>query len=108
MLDVLICGAGPVGSFFANLMDQFGHTYRIIDSDTLEGRLGQSRALLLTARSLEIMEDRGIAREILSHALLSRGLRLHSDTKQVCLSATWFGHDDKEQIKKLIDPYSLY
>ncbi|KAI9288478.1 FAD binding domain-containing protein [Umbelopsis sp. AD052] len=83
MLDVLICGAGPVGLFFANLMDQFGHTYRIFDSDTLEGRLGQSRALLLTARSLEIMEDRGIAREILSHALLSRGLRLHSDTKQL-------------------------
>ncbi|KAI8582935.1 hypothetical protein K450DRAFT_225548 [Umbelopsis ramanniana AG] len=83
MLEVLICGAGPVGSFFANLMEQFGHTYRIIDSEPIEARLGQSRALLLTARTLEVMEDRDIAREILSRALLSRGIRLHSDTKQL-------------------------
>ncbi|KAI9283870.1 FAD binding domain-containing protein [Umbelopsis sp. AD052] len=83
MLDVLICGAGPVGSFFANLMDQFGHDYRIIDSETPEARHGQSRALLLTARSLEIMEDRGLSGELLSHAVIPRGLRLHSDSKQI-------------------------
>jgi 2-polyprenyl-6-methoxyphenol hydroxylase-like FAD-dependent oxidoreductase len=93
MLDLLICGAGPVGSFFANVMDQFGHTYRLIDSETLESRLGQSRALLLTARTLEIMEDRGIAAEFLSHAFLSRGLRLHSDTKQVKLNGTLQLHE---------------
>jgi 2-polyprenyl-6-methoxyphenol hydroxylase-like FAD-dependent oxidoreductase len=102
MLDVLICGAGPVGTFFANLMDQFGHTYRIIDNDTLEGRLGQSRALLLTARSLEILEGRGVAREILSHALLTRGLRLHSETKQVCLNGALLGHDTARVDRKLI------
>ncbi|KAI8580825.1 hypothetical protein K450DRAFT_234774 [Umbelopsis ramanniana AG] len=83
MLDVLICGAGPVGSFFANLMDQFGHNYRIIDGETPEARHGQSRALLLTARSLEIMEDRGLSGELLSHAVIPRGLRLHSDAKQI-------------------------
>ncbi|KAI9283969.1 FAD binding domain-containing protein [Umbelopsis sp. AD052] len=83
MLDVLICGAGPVGSFFANLMDQFGHNYRIIDSEAPEARHGQSRALLLTSRSLEIMEDRGLSGELLSHAVIPRGLRLHSDTKQI-------------------------
>jgi 2-polyprenyl-6-methoxyphenol hydroxylase-like FAD-dependent oxidoreductase len=83
MLDVLICGAGPVGSFFANLMDQFGHNYRFIDGETPEARHGQSRALLLTARSLEIMEDRGLSGELLSHAVIPRGMRMHSDTKQV-------------------------
>ena len=102
MLDVLICGAGPVGTFFANLIDQFGHTYRIIDSETLEGRLGQSRALLLTARSLEILEDRDVAREILSHALLTRGLRLHSETKQVCINAALLGYDTVRADRKLI------
>lgn len=83
MLDVLICGAGPVGSFFANLMDQFGHNYRIIDAETPEARHGQSRALLLTSRSLEIMEDRGFSGELLSHAVIPRGMRMYSDTKQV-------------------------
>lgn len=87
MLDVLICGAGPVGCFFANLMDQLGHSYRLIDRTTFDSRLGQSRALLLTARSLEIMEDRGISDEILSHALATRGVRLYTGTKQVSTEA---------------------
>ncbi|KAH8551836.1 FAD binding domain-containing protein [Umbelopsis sp. PMI_123] len=83
MLDVLICGAGPIGCFFANLMEQYGHSYRLIDDTTFESRCGQSRALLLSARSLEMMEDRGLAEEILTHCLLIRGARIFSGAKQV-------------------------
>ncbi|KAG2179816.1 hypothetical protein INT43_003599 [Umbelopsis isabellina] len=82
IIDVLICGAGPVGCFFANLMEQAGHNFRIIDNTTFESRRGQSRALLLTARSLEILHDRGLSGDILRAALILHGFRLYTPTKQ--------------------------
>jgi 2-polyprenyl-6-methoxyphenol hydroxylase-like FAD-dependent oxidoreductase len=83
IIDVLICGAGPVGCFFANLMDQAGHNFRIIDNTTFESRLGQSRATMLTARSLEILQDRGLSADALRNALVLHGMRLYTNTKQV-------------------------
>lgn len=73
-VDILVSGAGPVGLFFAYQMASRGHSVFCVDSKS--GPTEQSRALLISARTLEILEARGLVADILSEAYVSSGLRL--------------------------------
>src|ERR1043166_8148413 len=57
--DVLIVGAGPTGLMAANQLARFGIDFLIIDSKP--GPTTQSRAIAVTARSLEIYQQMGIS-----------------------------------------------
>jgi 2-polyprenyl-6-methoxyphenol hydroxylase-like FAD-dependent oxidoreductase len=56
---VLIVGAGPTGLMMASQLARFGIPFRLIEKT--EGPTTQSRALVIQPRSLEIMEQMGIA-----------------------------------------------
>jgi len=56
---VLIVGAGPTGLMMASQLARFGIPFRLIEKN--EGPTTQSRALVIQPRSLEILEQMGIA-----------------------------------------------
>lgn len=72
--DVLICGAGPVGLLCANILIREGHSVYILDKK--EGPTTQSRAFFVTPRSLEILQQHGLAYNILQRALCVRAVSL--------------------------------
>jgi 2-polyprenyl-6-methoxyphenol hydroxylase-like FAD-dependent oxidoreductase len=55
--DVLIAGAGPVGLTMASELARYGLSVRLIDKNT--ERTDKSKALVLWARTLELMERMG-------------------------------------------------
>lgn len=57
--DVLIAGAGPVGLTMASELTRYGLSVRLIDKNT--ERTDKSKALVLWARTLELMERIGTA-----------------------------------------------
>ena len=57
--DVMIVGAGPVGLFLACDLVRRGIKVRIVDSE--RGYSRYSKALAVTARTLEIFNDLGLA-----------------------------------------------
>ncbi|MEW5675197.1 FAD-dependent monooxygenase [Flavobacterium enshiense] len=61
--DVLIIGAGPTGLMMANQLQRFGIDFIIMDSK--EGPTEQSRAIAVTARSMEIYQQMGLSDHIL-------------------------------------------
>ena len=56
---VLVVGAGPTGLMMASQLARFGIPFRIVEKN--EGPTTQSRALVIQPRSLEILEQMGIA-----------------------------------------------
>jgi 2-polyprenyl-6-methoxyphenol hydroxylase-like FAD-dependent oxidoreductase len=78
--DVLVIGAGPTGLVLAGELLRRGLTVRIVDK--LAAPTPHSRALGVHARSLEILDDLGIADE-----LISRGLRIAGATMQTARGA---------------------
>lgn len=69
--DVLIVGAGPTGLMMANQLSRFGIGFIIVDPK--EGPTEQSRAIAVTARSLEIYQQLG-----LSETVLQEGTQINS------------------------------
>lgn len=76
--DVIIIGAGPTGLMAANQLARFGINFLIIDSK--DGPTDQSRAIVITARSMEIYQQLGISdtaieegRFILDFAIFVKG-----------------------------------
>jgi 2-polyprenyl-6-methoxyphenol hydroxylase-like FAD-dependent oxidoreductase len=76
--QVVIVGAGPTGLMAANQLHRFGIDFIIIDSKL--GTTKESRAIVVTARSLEIYQQLGLAKEVVekgskmnSFNLFSRG-----------------------------------
>ena len=57
--DVIIIGAGPTGLMAANQLARFGINFLIIDSK--DAPTEQSRAIVITARSMEIYQQMGIS-----------------------------------------------
>jgi 2-polyprenyl-6-methoxyphenol hydroxylase-like FAD-dependent oxidoreductase len=74
-VDILVSGAGPVGLFFTYQMALRGHSVYCIDPKP--GPTDQSRAILITTRTMEILEHKGLAADILSEAFVSSGMRMH-------------------------------
>ncbi len=60
-MDVLIVGAGPTGLTLANLLARGGVDFRIIDKKA--GPTDESRALVVHAKSLELLDKLGLADE---------------------------------------------
>lgn len=81
--DVLICGAGPVGLLCANILIREGHSVYILDKK--EGPTTQSRAFFVTPRSLEILQQHGLAYNILQRALCVRAVSLFLNGSKVNL-----------------------
>ena len=80
-IDVLICGAGPVGLTMATQLARHEISCRIIDKN--EGRTNLSKALGLFARSLELLHS-GID----AHAFIEQGIpvehaMLYSNQKHI-------------------------
>ncbi|CAF3521883.1 unnamed protein product [Rotaria sp. Silwood2] len=61
IVDVVIVGAGPTGLLLACLLSIYGIKFRIIDKSV--DHTTQSRALVVHARSLEILDQLGIGNE---------------------------------------------
>lgn len=62
-------------------MVQLGHSVFLCDKK--QGPTDQSRAVLLTARSMEILENRGIAHHILKEAVILQGMQIHVEGAKV-------------------------
>ncbi|ORY99425.1 FAD binding domain-domain-containing protein [Syncephalastrum racemosum] len=71
--DVFISGAGPVGLFLAYQLTSLGHSVYICDKKS--GPTLQSRALVMTARTVEVLENKGIAHHILKEASIAPGVQ---------------------------------
>ncbi|MFD8592285.1 FAD-dependent monooxygenase, partial [Streptomyces sp. NPDC059637] len=63
-VDVLVVGAGPTGLTAACEALRHGLTVRIVDRRP--GRSGFSRALVLHARTLEVLDTMGVADRLLA------------------------------------------
>ena len=69
--DVIIVGAGPTGLMAANQLNRFGIDFIIIDAKS--GPTVESRAIAVTARSLEIYQQMG-----LSDTVVEKGAKINS------------------------------
>ena len=77
MADILIVGAGPTGLTMAAVLARHGLRPRIIDR-AVEPPADRSRAIVIQARTLELFEDLGIVREVLSEALVVNEISFYS------------------------------
>ncbi len=77
--DVVIIGAGPTGLMAANQLQQFGIDFIIID--TKSGPTIESRALAVSARSMELYQQLGLAEAVLSKAVSVQGFELYANGK---------------------------
>ena len=76
---VLVVGAGPVGLVMACELARRGVDIRVIDArpaPTVE-----SRAILIHARSLEMLQRIGVAEEIIASGVRTNGMRMQADGK---------------------------
>jgi 2-polyprenyl-6-methoxyphenol hydroxylase-like FAD-dependent oxidoreductase len=80
-VDILVSGAGPVGLYFAYLMASKGHSVYICD--VKPGPTDQSRAILVSSRTLEALDAKGLAAELLSESYIPSGVRVYSQGKLV-------------------------
>ncbi|MDF2994531.1 MAG: monooxygenase [Xanthobacteraceae bacterium] len=72
--EILVIGAGPVGLTLACELARHGVRARIIDR--LDAPSTYCRAIGVTPRTLEVMEDMGIVRELVDAGLWLTGMRL--------------------------------
>ncbi len=77
--EVLIVGAGPTGLMAANQLMRFGVDFILIDSKS--GPTRESRAILVTARSLETYKQLGIAQHAIDHGVAIKTFNLFYDGK---------------------------
>lgn len=93
-VDVLIVGAGPTGLALAAELRAFGVRFRLIDR--LRERGHESRALAVQARTLEILQQLGIADALVARGNPSARLVLHVGDRVVgeVALAEWGAADD--------------
>jgi 2-polyprenyl-6-methoxyphenol hydroxylase-like FAD-dependent oxidoreductase len=78
--QVLIVGAGPTGLMAANQLMRFGIDFIIIDHKS--GPTKESRAIVLTAKSLELYQQMGLSDHILKHGTYIHSFNLFSEGKR--------------------------
>ena len=76
---VLVVGAGPVGLVMACELARRGVPIRVIDA--LPAPTVESRAILIHARSLEMLQRIGVAQEIIASGVRTNGMRMQADGK---------------------------
>lgn len=74
--DVLVVGAGPVGLVAAVDLARRGVAVRIVDK--MPEPTDQSRAVVLHARSLELLDQLGVLDEIAATGVKTTGAQMHS------------------------------
>ncbi|HET8623869.1 MAG TPA: FAD-dependent monooxygenase [Gemmatimonadales bacterium] len=74
-LDVLIVGAGPTGLTLAAGLVRFGSNFRVVDRAM--DRAGESRALGVQARTLEVLQSCGLGEALVRRGNPSVRLLLH-------------------------------
>src|SRR5271166_2692227 len=79
--EVLIVGAGPTGLVLALWLTKLGVSVRIIDKTALPGTT--SRALAVTARTLELYRHVGLAGALVEGGLQVPGANLWAKGKKV-------------------------
>jgi len=77
--DVVIIGAGPTGLMAANQLSRFGVDYIILDSKL--GPTHESRAIVVSARSLEIYQQLGVINEVIEHGKKIESFHVYSEGK---------------------------
>jgi 2-polyprenyl-6-methoxyphenol hydroxylase-like FAD-dependent oxidoreductase len=80
-IDVLIVGAGPIGLMMACQLALHQVSFRIIDKN--ESTLQSSGALFLQARSLEIFEQMGIARDALNEGIIANKVNVVYNAEKI-------------------------
>lgn len=78
--QVLIIGAGPTGLMAANQLLRFGIDFIIVD--TKDGPTKESRAIVVTARSLEIYQQMGLEQNAIDGGKAIRSFSLYSNGKR--------------------------
>jgi len=79
--QVLVVGAGPTGLVLAGELLAQGITTRVVDKG--DGVVPQSRATIIHARALEVLDLMGISGPILERAQVVRGYRFYSDGRSL-------------------------
>jgi 2-polyprenyl-6-methoxyphenol hydroxylase-like FAD-dependent oxidoreductase len=75
--DVLVVGAGPVGLVLACELARRQVRVRVVDK--LRRPTVESRAILVHARSLELLERLGVAEQVIASGVRTEGMQLHAD-----------------------------
>lgn len=78
--DVLVIGAGPTGLMAANQLNRFGIDFLIIDEKNCPTE--QSRALSLSARSLELYQQLSLSDKVLQQSSIINGFSFYSGGKR--------------------------
>jgi 2-polyprenyl-6-methoxyphenol hydroxylase-like FAD-dependent oxidoreductase len=78
---VLICGAGPTGLVLALECARFGVPFRLIDRAPEPANYSQ--ALVIQARTLELLEPSGATEELLRNVHRVDGVRMHDGARSV-------------------------
>ncbi len=77
---MLIVGAGPTGLMMACQLAMRNISFRIIDRSS--GNTKRTRALIITARTLEIFQQMGIADEAMRQGKIAKGINVIADGKK--------------------------
>jgi 2-polyprenyl-6-methoxyphenol hydroxylase-like FAD-dependent oxidoreductase len=104
-VDVIISGAGPVGLLLAYDLSKMGHSVAIVD--TKPGPTDQSRALLVTARTMEILDAKGLASDVLREAFISSGMYMHRNGAVVKKKKNTHTHKNLSLILFRLDNWML-
>ncbi|HEX7278317.1 MAG TPA: FAD-dependent monooxygenase [Solirubrobacterales bacterium] len=75
--EVVVVGAGPTGLVAAALLRCHGIRCRVIDREP--GPTGHTRAIGVSARSLEVLDEIGVADELVSRGLPSRVANFYAE-----------------------------
>src|SRR5919106_1250722 len=79
--QVLVVGAGPTGLVLAAELARHGVIPRVVDAGPEEVK--ESRAVAVAARSLELLDDMGIAATAVERGIPLRALNFYQDTTLV-------------------------
>jgi len=78
--QVLIVGAGPTGLMAANQLQRFGINFIVIDPKS--GPTIESRAIAVTARSMEVYQQLGLSNAVVENGSQMSAFNLFSDGKR--------------------------